>query len=554
MSDSESEEEEQGPKSLSTKRVNVIKRQYYNNNKSNVQRNRIIKTLIDISNGDIEARKPSLKTLVKYGLYNETTLTIELPLKYKSPEINYVYDKPIEELRQTIQVQPKSFGKVSSYNPSNTIISGKLITDWVLNVYSKELVKGKTRSISRLNALARIPKELFKLRKETYDEKKQILSYFLEADLNIQKNKEATFWGVESKKQFIARIQQVIENYPPLTQNVPKAILDIYDNDYKDISNDVVLYTQNKSKRPHFTFSVLKDEVARIFKKVSFQYLVMIMYNKIIGRDNLQAEMRDWHDTTPLNPDVNYLSLDRIEKRSKFILQSYKTSNQYGTDVIDLGTTITNLIIKLHPDNSSKLLFPISIAGTLKKQKLGAFIKSFLKNIPLFSNEEIDLNYLRHSVISSAALDINHRYSGEKRNEELKRIAQLAKHSITQQQTKYIYPLKDEEGKDVNIPKNLNKEWDTITSIIDEGDSNKVEVGDEGESTTKPSYKDKGKAKMISPQNVASKKKDETKPTYMDKGKAKMKGSPIVEDEGESSSAPQMRRSERDKKPVLRFV
>ena len=443
MSDSEEEE-----KPLSTKRVNVKKREYYNKTKSNVQRNRIIKSLIDLSNGDIESRKPSLKTLKKYGLYNETTLKIELPIEYKSPELNFVpLGEPPKELRQNIEIIPKPVGKVSSYNPNNKIISGKEIENYILTDYAKQEYKGKHRSQARLKSIARVPRELFILRKETYDENKQILPYFLDALTNINETKKYS-WKVETQKNFIARLQQCIENYPPLIENVPKAILDIYDNFYKELSNDVELENNQKKKRPHFLFSVIRDQVAQTYTKNSFQYLVILMYHKIISRDNLQAEIRDWNDNRLLDPKVNYLMLDRADNKSKFILQEYKTSRQYKTDYIDLGPTITKLIIKLHPNNSSNLLFPTNLGKSIKANKIGDFIKTFLTQIPLFKAEDITLNYLRHSVISSAILDINAKYpEGKEKNEKMKELASLAKHTIALQQKKYIYPFKDADGK-----------------------------------------------------------------------------------------------------------
>ena len=223
--------------------------------------------------------------------------------------------------------------------------------------------------------------------------------------------------------------------------------------------------------------------------------------------------MRDISDASPTEKKKNYVILDRTDKKATFLLQDFKTVETQGAQAIALDTQTVNLVIKLHPDDSQKTLFPPSIQKN--QQKLGSWICGQLKKIPLFANENININYLRHSLVSSAVARISK--TDKDRPRKLLDLANRAMHTIGSQK-KYINDLKDENGKIIHIDPETARDFDRMTTVI-EGNDGTVEEGEEVSSG-------KGKA----PLNATPKKL----PVIPEKVATKVKP---VEDVAESSGA-----------------
>ena len=183
-----------------------------------------------------------------------------------------------------------------------------------------------------------------------------------------------------------------------------------------------------ESRRPRFIWNVIRQEVRKKYGNVSYPYLVILLYHHIIARDNLQAIMRDWTDKSKFDPSKNYLILDKETPQAMFYLQSFKTNRIYPAEFIPLDPQIADLIVELHGERDPKYLFPPGECGQSFRcsilvsppsrfldaviehkfdnqvDKIGAFIRAFLKKIDLFKDEGI--NYIRHSIISTALHEI----------------------------------------------------------------------------------------------------------------------------------------------------
>jgi len=90
----------------------------------------------------------------------------------------------------------------------------------------------------------------------------------------------------------------------------------------------------------------------------------------------------------------------------------------------------------LHPTNKNEKLFPFTSYSDF-------ILKTF--RVPELEEEHINTKYIRHSIISTMVHKLNKsdKDYGKKRQE----IADLAMHSIGQQEGTYISPLKDALGK-----------------------------------------------------------------------------------------------------------
>jgi hypothetical protein len=558
-----SEASEDEPRVLKLTKQAIAKRKYYNENKSNVQRTRIISTLQDLANGDLEARRPSLKTLKKYGLYNEETGKVEIPTKYKSPEINYANVLPEPERNQIIDVvRVNANTPITTYNSTNDNVNGAELQNWVFNVLSNEPLKsGEVRSKQTLQGCANIGKILFAVYGEKYTDKSDFLPKILDVTRTLELWDKYSKWNKSSSKEKpLSYLLKVVQSFPPLVKAVSKSIIEIYDAKFRDYKG-LAFNEQDSAKKPVFEWRIIRNAIFSVYGRESYESLYILLLNQIIGRDNFGSYIRNISDPTPSKDKNNYLILDRPNKKATFLMQDYKTKGVFGTQAIVLDTQIVNLIIKLHPTNiSQQTLFPANIQTN--KQKLGNWIKNQLKKIPLFKDEQINVNYLRHSIISSAIARIS---SNADRPRVLLDLANRAFHSVGSQK-KYINELKDEDGKIIIINPDSAREFDRITTQLNENDGT-IEDGEE--ITSKPKL-NKGTKPISKDVGESSKRRDNllleatklsasaTKPIPKDVGESsKRRDNLLLEATKLSREATKpnegLRRSARIKKPVQKY-
>jgi hypothetical protein len=456
---------------------NIEKRAKYEASKNDIQRNRIVKQLERLAKGDISARKPSVSTLKKYGLYNEKEKTITINEKYKTPKINYVDIEPTTTTQTINIVRKQSIKPVEEYDTNNTIINGSEIKDWVFTVLSSEKMKSNNvRSKKTLDLYANTPRNLFRIYDIKYNENVNILSYFNNVDETLKKIESYDKWKTAAtKSKNMSGILFLMQNYPPLEKVISKEIIDKYDTQYKAYGNtgkaEQLQATKNK---PIFEWSVIRKATLAHYKypkQITYQALIILLYNDVIARDDFGCLMA--YSPDEVNPTDNFCLIDRKKKTAELILNKYKTSGSYREQKIKLSKDTVNAIFKLHPNDNKEQLFP--------NKKLGKFISDTFKAVPLLKDEKINIKYLRHSIISSALARIKPSDpNGAKKIEEL---ANKSFHKVSTQNT-YLSPLKHADGTPFTVDPNIAKEYDTITTVYNEDIED-----DEEEITSKPQPK-----------------------------------------------------------------
>jgi hypothetical protein len=153
--------------------------------------------------------------------------------------------------------------------------------------------------------------------------------------------------------------------------------------------------------------------------------------------------------------DSNYCLVNRRDKTAILFLNKYKTSGSYKAQVLNLSKETTKLILKLHPNNNDKELFP-------DVSKLGIFIMNTFSEVPAFETEKIDIRYLRHSIISTAISKI--KTNDPEYALKLEDLANRSFHKVGTQST-YISPLKNINSK---LIKNNQAVIDDFNDILNE--------------------------------------------------------------------------------------
>ena len=465
------------------------KRKWYASNKDNVQIARIVAGLNRVASGDHTGRKASIATLTRYKLYNPATKTITIPEKFKTPQV--VYDKaplptPTTQVINVNIVRSQVNNPVSTYDPANDKATGSELKNWVYTVLVAQAKNydGEVRGKTTIEGNANVAKDLFQIRGLKYDENVDFLPYLMDAPTTLEKMAVYPTWKRSSTiSKHLSYLLLIAQQFPPCKKAVPQSILTMYDNKYKYYCG-LADTEQESDKEPVFEWRILRNQVFQFYGRESYEALYMLLLNEVIARDNLGCTMRDFNDKTPLAQKVNYCIIDRVEQKATLLLQSYKTKSSHGDQAIKLENPMTvKLILKLHPIGSTQnTLFPASYN---KKSKLGAWIISRLKNIPLLKDEKLSLNYLRHSIVSSAIARIGKK--DPQRPVKLQLLAEKAMHT-TKSQKKYVNDLKDESGKLIVIDPATAKEYDRITTVI-EGNDGTVEKGEEVGSGSKKAAK-----------------------------------------------------------------
>ena len=164
---------------------------YYDQRKFEIQKKRLISALDKLAAGDLSARKPSLKSLEKYGLYDPKTHKITTPTHMQPPTLNYSAI-PEPEAQPVIQVvRNYDSNPVEKFDLSKAEVTGSCIRDWVYTELSGVAMKTtKVRGKETLNLYANVAKNLCKIRNVPYDDKENVFKYFNDPTTTIEKEEQ----------------------------------------------------------------------------------------------------------------------------------------------------------------------------------------------------------------------------------------------------------------------------------------------------------------------------------------------------------------------------
>ena len=320
----------------------------------------------------------------------------------------------------------------------------------------------------------KIPDVLFEMHKEKYDENKDLTPWIRDTTDLIEKLDTFRTWQDATRAKFLGRILYLSKNFPPLKNRINKDIYTILDTQYNQWEGKAKASQRNKTKStPIFSWDVIKSQVVKKYGKISYETLIIMLYDEMIGRDDFNLNMAYKPDDMT-NAKDNYLLLERKKKLSAIYMNNYKTVGRYGKLVYKLSLEVTDLIMKLHPSDTAKVLFP------MEKNKLSGFLIELLRKIDLFKDEPgLGVKYLRHSLVSTKLLKLDD--NDPKYTDKVVELAEKAMHSVARQET-YTSPLKDAKGKLIHNEKGEMYEiFDQITHEMDDLSQEEVRIGEKPE-------------------------------------------------------------------------
>jgi hypothetical protein len=482
------------------------KKKYYNDNKFEINKARIIRELTN-PNKDGKTRSPSIKTLRKYGLLDETGTKVELNNKPKFQIAKDIQTKP-----DVVNVVVKNvITPTEQYDMSNTEITGKQISDWVMTVVSTKPKgkSGKVRNASTIKTYADVPYKLSELRSKPYDENADIKKSFVDAADTIEYVNKWEAWSEASKAKFIQAVLYILGDFPPFRTGVSPDVIKIYEAELQKLENTArAIQINKKNDTPVFVWSYLRRLVREKYTINSYEYLMVLLYNQVHGRDDLGLIMA--YKPEDMTDDKNYLYLDRKNRRATVYLNKYKTSDIYGKQVVQLSAPTYLVIVALHPNDSEKLLFPFLKKNKDGDYKMSDFIHKTFANIPQFKNENIGVRYIRHSITSSALAEI--RKDDPQYGQKVAELAQKHMHTVKAQQLSYLTPLKDGNGKRIDIDNHaFQKAYDDVTEVRTGNEKDDSDGEDEVSSKPKGSKATKAKPKERMPPITEKPKKPAAK-------------------------------------------
>jgi hypothetical protein len=222
-----------------------------------------------------------------------------------------------------------------------------------------------------------------------------------------------------------------------MSQNVKQTL----DNQWRQWNGEATVSQRAKTaNKVYFSYDAIRQAVFKKYKKVSYQNLLLSLYNEVIARDNFGMYMAYSIAEMKL-PQRNYMLLDKDKQEATIYMNEFKTDGSLGQQIFKLSKGLYDLIVEVHakePKPPNKL-FP------RQALKLGGWMGKFLAEIPAFKDEGIDIVYMRHSVISSKlmALKDTADYTAGVVN-----LAKIAMHSAAIQ-TAYVSRLKDIKAKEI---------------------------------------------------------------------------------------------------------
>jgi len=414
------------------------KKDFYNKYRDEILKARLIKKIRHHIKDPNVLVKIKRSTLERYGLLKDDKVV--LPKEYKPPKI--VYTEEPENYPEILNVVVKNKpSPTQQYEENNKEVNGLELSNWILTELIKEPINPSRRASEQalrspktIKQYANNIKYLFKWQNIPYNENKDLRPWLTNPDF-IVSLLDKTELSDESKSKYVNWVLLLLRLFPPLKGTNDK-VFDKFNElsrNYKGVAK--ATRDVKNANTPIYAWNVIQFIIKAYFPKESFEVLLLKLYDILIARGD-DFDLTIIEDESKDDGKKNYLLLDRKNKSSKIILQNYKTNVVYGKKIINVPKATTSLIMALHPTNKNEKLFPFTSYSDF-------ILKTF--RVPELEEEHINTKYIRHSIISTMVHKLNKsdKDYGKKRQE----IADLAMHSIGQQEGTYISPLKDALGK-----------------------------------------------------------------------------------------------------------
>ena len=424
-------------------------------------------------------RKPRFDTIEKYKFKINDDNEVIIPKKYKFviKHTDELEKPPPPVINVVVQTDRSD---MTPYDLDNNHFNGKEFKNWVATILPKmpKNIDGDDfRGDREIKEYNKIPDLLFEFNKLKYNENTDLTPFVMDATkLITQIDNKQTWKAYGTKSKFLGRILFISKHYPPLKHRFNKDLYTILDSQYIKWEGLAKSAQRKKTKETSiFSWNVIKDQVLKKYGKLSYESLLIQLYDAMIGRDDFQLNMA-YKPSDMIAKKQNYLLLERNKVYSAVYMNTYKTVGKYGKLIYKLPKSLTELIMTLHKDDTQKYLFP------REQNKLSSWLIDLLRSIDLFKDEQgLGVKYLRHSLVSTKLMEINPKDPNY--NEKVLDLAEKAMHNVARQET-YTSPLKDASGKlikksndetSLHLFDAIVQEWDEMP--VDEPSFDKSLIG-----------------------------------------------------------------------------
>jgi hypothetical protein len=204
--------------------------------------------------------------------------------------------------------------------------------------------------------------------------------------INETTHRDGATYSINSKKNFFQTILKMIDT-GKISTNTPAR--NEYLKQYETLN--IMSRDQTASRQKVETvlnFTDYLDKIKKEYGEISKEYLIALLYSFYSFRDDLILKIIQ-NEKQAKDEKINYIIITPRKKNAFIILNTYKTANKYGRDVVEIPENITKLFnIYIKNNNIKGFLFG--------SKPLSGFIKKMNNK----KNLNITINTLRQMKVS----------------------------------------------------------------------------------------------------------------------------------------------------------
>jgi hypothetical protein len=199
-------------------------------------------------------------------------------------------------------------------------------------------------------------------------------------------HRDGVNYSINSKKNFYQTILKMIDT-GKISTNTPAR--NEYLKQYETLN--IMSRDQTASRQKVETvlnFTDYLDKIKNEYGEISKEHLIALLYSFYSFRDDLILKIIQ-NEKQAKDEKINYIIITPRKKNAFIILNTYKTANKYGRDVVEIPENITKLLnIYIKNNNIKGFLFG--------SKPLSGFIKKMNNK----KNLNITINTLRQMKVS----------------------------------------------------------------------------------------------------------------------------------------------------------
>ena len=299
-----------------------------------------------------------------------------------------------KENQQQQSLNPAVPSKKKTYQPYNQPTRTTATVYTIDDIYQlkSDQAKDNNRTIKRATVEEQYS-NIMKLHKMMFHDEMKNMEFLRDTNNVFNFINTNDKWKTASKNKKIQSISSVL------------SVLPEYKNEYKiysDISTgNSKKYIEDKGDIVNTEDFIKWDELKDLYKKVEnpFDKSLISIFTLLPPRRVKDCQLLTIiHDTTNLNPELNYIVLDGV-KPINFVYNNYKTSSVYGVQTFDIPAKLSKILQEYIED------FQLKDGSPLFPNNKGKYYLNFgeiiTKTFKKYIDTPISVNILRHSFIIS---------------------------------------------------------------------------------------------------------------------------------------------------------